>query len=146
MARSAITKPQLRKAGDLTISGLDGILDNVNNILNKTRAEELKGVFMEAGKVLRDRAKANAPVRTGLLRSAIFVAPGKPDHADVIAGVSRSKKKTGAPSAPHGLLIEYGTVKMSSRPFFRPAITETKDTMGKIIITGVRQIIEDAVK
>ncbi len=146
MARSAITKPQLRKAGDLTISGLDEILDNLANVIDKTAAEILKGVFMDAGKVLRDRAKANAPVRTGLLRSAIFAAPGRPDKSDVLVGVSRSKRKTGAPSAPHGVLIEFGTVKMTARPFFRPAIDSTKSQMGKIIIDGVRQTIEDAVK
>lgn len=139
MARSAVTKPQLRKSGDLTIEGLDKILDNLDNVLNKTRAEELKGVFMDAGKVLRDRAKANAPVRTGLLRSSIFAAEGKPDKADVVVGVSHK-------TAPHGHLVEYGTVKMSARPFLRPAITSSKAQVGSIIITGVRGIIDSAIK
>ena len=138
---SAITKPQLRKAGDLTISGLNEILDNLNSILTKTRSENLKGIFMEAGVVVRDRAQANAPVRTGNLKKRIFAAPGKPDKPDILVGVVKADK-----GYPYEMAVEYGTSKMSAHPFFRPAITESRDEVGKIIITGVRQTIEDAVK
>lgn len=141
MPTSGITKPQLRKAGDLTIGGLDGILDNLNSILTKTRSEQLKGIFMEAGAVVRDRAKANVPVRTGKLKNRIFAAPGKPDKSDILVGVAKPEE-----GYPYEMAVEYGTSKMSAHPFFRPAITESRDEVGKIIITGVRQTIEDAVK
>lgn len=137
---SAITKPQLRKAGDLTITGLDAILDNLNSILTKTRAENLKGIFMEAGVVLRDRAKANVPVRTGSLKKRIFAAPGKSDKPDILVGVAKPDK-----GYPYEMAVEYGTSRMSAHPFFRPAITESRDEVGKIIITGVWHVIEDAV-
>lgn len=140
MARSAITKPQLRRAGDLTITGLDGILDNLNNILDKTSAENLKGIFMDAGRVPQARAKAIARphYKTGNLDSNIYVAPGKKDAANVIFGVNTRK-------APEGMWLEYG-VKQSASPYFRPAITESRPEMGKIIITGTWKTIEDAVK
>lgn len=146
MARSAISKVTIRKTGNFSVEGLNQFYDNVERVLDRTSAENLKGVFMKAGMVLRDRAKANAPFRTGKLRNAIFAAPGNPDKPNVLVGVSRSKRKTGAPPAPHGILIEYGTSKMQARPFFRPAITETKGQMAEIIITGFKKTIEDAVK
>jgi len=138
---SAITKPQLRKAGDLTISGLNEILDNLNSVLTKTRSENLKGIFMEAGIVVRDRAKFNVPVRTGKLKNRIFAAPGKPDKPDILVGVAKPEE-----GYPYEMAVEYGTSKMSAHPFWRPAITESRDEVGKIIITGVWHVIEGAVK
>jgi HK97 gp10 family phage protein len=133
------------------IEGLDTLYDNLERIVGNTTAEKLKPTFFQAGAALRDQAKNNAPYdprrKKGYhLREAIFCAPGQKNEPNVLVGVSRSRKKRGAPSAPHGILVEYGTVKMPAQPFFRPAIAQTKETMTKIIITGIEKAIGDSLK
>ena len=153
MPRQAVTRATLRKAGKhWDISGVDELIDNVERVLKHTSAKELKGVYFEAGKLPRDRAKALAPYnpkrKTGThLRDAIFVAPGEPEESNVLVGVSRKRKG----GAPHGLLIEYGvnrakTGNVPARPFFRPAVAETRQAMAKIIITGFLAAVEKAPK
>lgn len=136
MARAVVTKTNLRRTSkSIGIEGLDETLQNIANVLDKTSAEQLKGVYLKAGQVLRDRAKQNAPYRTGTLQGAIFAARGKPEKSNVLVGVNRKK-------APHGILLEYGTSRMRPRPFFRPAITETRPQMTEIIVNGFMEAVE----
>jgi HK97 gp10 family phage protein len=141
----------LRTSKVVDIEGLDGLYDNLERIVGAVAAERLKPTFFEAGAALRDQAKNNAPYdprrKEGYhLRESIFCAPGQKNEPNVLVGLSRSRKKRGKPSAPHGILVEYGTSKMAAQPFFRPAITQTSGRMRDIIITGVEKAISEAIK
>jgi HK97 gp10 family phage protein len=87
--------------------------------------------------VVRDEAKDLVPVRTGLLKSAIFAAYGDKEAPDVLVGVNHKK-------APHSHLVEFGTVKMQAQPFMRPAITATRGKVIAIVADGMKKILEKA--
>lgn len=77
--------------------------------------ESRAAVMKNADKVVK-RAKELAPVQTGYLQSSISsksVEAGK--SAEITA------------EAPYALYVEYGTYKMSARPFLGPAISQYAD-------------------
>lgn len=133
------------------VEGLAELQANVNKIIKRTSAEKLKEVFLHGAKVVRDEAKELAPVRTsklqrlpppGVLKAAIFAAPGDPRKSDALAGVSMKSAAKGG--APHAMLVEYGTSKMEPQPFMRPAIAAARPAVARIIADGIREAIEDA--
>jgi HK97 gp10 family phage protein len=147
--RQAITRASLRNSKVFSIDGLQQAFDKMEVIIDKTSAEALKSVYYEAGTLLRDKAKSIVPVATGRLRDAIFCAPGTPSEPNVLVGINRSRSrqsKTGLPTAPHGMLVEYGTTRMAARPFFRPAVQQTRAPMAAKIAQGIHDQIEKAAK
>lgn len=136
--------------GASSFKGIREVKANIARILNRTTGQEVKKVYMEAGLALRDRARQLAPYdpkrKKGThLRDAIFADYGTPTKSNVIVGVQyffRGSSKAAA--APHGHLVEFGTVKMAPRPFMRPAITAMKSTMRDIIERGLKKIITRA--
>lgn len=92
--------------------------------LGKGIAEKAVRPAAEAGaRVFRDEVVQRVPKKTGLLRSAIYEVFSEKESTDEksVYHVSWNKRK-----APHGQLVEYGTVKMSARPFLRPAYDAKK--------------------
>jgi HK97 gp10 family phage protein len=162
MARAAVGKVALRKQGAFTVDGYNESIDKVNRILDGMQSDNLKGTFLKGAMLIRDKAKQNAPYgkdrKSGFhLKDAIFAAPGATDKSDALVGVSRSRRKTGHPAAPHGLLVHEGTKerqtkkganrgKVNANPFFKRALAETKDQVGQIIITGLKNVMETAAK
>lgn len=69
------------------------------------RVSLARSMAVAGGKVLRDEAKQQAPVESGKLREAIYLAfkDGMSTDAQVVYSVTWSPKK-----APHGHLIEFG--------------------------------------
>lgn len=61
------------------------------------------------------RAQSNAPVRTGFLKSNIHVLPVE-KKTDQVIGTVKS-------DADYSSFVEFGTYKMSAKPFMRPAFT-----------------------
>jgi HK97 gp10 family phage protein len=119
-----------------------------------------------AARLIRDRARANAPLGKGYtkggelrhLKTSIFAAYGKPDAYDVIAGVDLKK-------VPHAHLVEFGTQAHSlhkgariksgrlqsigpfhpgskKHPFFIPAIKSSRGAVVKLIRDGLTKLIE----
>jgi len=93
---------------------------------------------MVAARFVRDEARALVPVRTGLLRSAIFASQGKPEKwpkgPSVIVGVNAKK-------APHGHLIEFGTARAPAHPFLRPAVRAVRPMTARIMAEIVQRKI-----
>lgn len=119
----------------MKIEGIEQFESNIKKLLNVTDFKEMKPVYLEAAELVRDRIKDNAPQGpTGnLKRSPVAKAL---DNV-VIAGIDRK-------IAPHAHLLEFGTVKMAARPFFRPAIDTSKNDVAEIIKNGARENIEGA--
>ncbi|WP_045136428.1 HK97-gp10 family putative phage morphogenesis protein [Lacticaseibacillus paracasei] len=63
----------------------------------------------------QERAQSNAPVRTGFLKSNIHVLPVE-KKTDQVIGTVKS-------DADYSSFVEFGTYKMSAKPFMRPAFT-----------------------
>lgn len=150
MARNVVTRAQLRKSEHFEVLGLDAAYDKLDAILNRVSAEGLKEHFLGAAQFLRDRIRDSAPIRMtrlgrkpapGQLRRAIFAARGRSDKPDALVGVNR-KIRGGVPVAPHGRLLEYGTSKMSARPFFRPAVNTYRSAVSRMVADAIAKTIE----
>lgn len=104
--------------GDIE-SGLDAFSANVSEKVL------FSGVAAMA-KVMYDEVLLNVPVKTGLLKSAIYrvYSPEKSTETSKLYRISWNKKK-----APHGHLIESGSSRAPAHPFIRPAFDKIESAI-----------------
>lgn len=82
------------------------------------RGRALRAATLKAGAVIRDQARANAPVRTGKLKRNIEQEVEVAERERVVVRIGTTK------DAFYGHLVEFGTSSTSGRPFLRPALDE----------------------
>jgi len=97
----------------------------INDSLARMRAKIVKALT-EATIEAYVTAKSVVPVRTGLLRSSIKMEKISPFEHKVIAGGGRYKEKGKPYYAP---FVEFGTRKMSPRPYMRPAAEKAVEVL-----------------
>lgn len=139
MARSGITNRVLG------LEGVPQLSANVDKVIRSAAVRtETMNTLLRAAMIGRDEARAMVPVRTGRLRDSIFAGRGDPSKfrkgPSVVIGV-----KYGKGGAPHAHLVEYGSVRMPARPYFRPGVRAASPTMARVIAEGFKQIVEGAV-
>ena len=127
------------------IEGLDQLMNNLNLVGNVPASAAAKAVFHQAGLVVRRYARFYAPFdpdrKKGThLRDAILVSDGPKQYPNVLVVVSYKMKG----GAPHAHLLEFGTVKMSARPYMRPASATAKPEVEWIIHDGILELIKGA--
>jgi HK97 gp10 family phage protein len=117
-------------SGDFT-SGLD-------KLEAKVRGEVLLSGVAAMAKVIYDEVLSNtSPPRmgrvTGTLHDSVYRAfsPERSTQETKIYHVSVNKRK-----APHWHLLEYGTSRMSARPYLRPALSR----MGDAVDAGMKRL------
>jgi HK97 gp10 family phage protein len=142
-------------------SGFTAALDR---LAGPARTHLARSMAVAGGQVLRDEAKALAPVKDGILRNAIYLAfrEARSNDKQVQYSVTWNSKK-----APHGHLIEFGhwqpfkiavlpdgriyTLKarlpspkwVPAHPFLRPALTGgTARAMAAMIARGRERLAE----
>lgn len=105
-----------------------------------------RSMAVAGGKVMRDEAKLQAPVKTGLLRDSIYLAfkDDRSNEAQVVYSVSWNSK-----TAPHGHLLEFGhwhTTKdgvqaswTPAKPFLRPAYDIAKPAAAQAMMERGRE-------
>lgn len=113
-----------------------------DDLLKQIRAGMDDALF-EGGTMLRDAAAERAPKRSGrLYRSGYVSTKSKSDYRKV-RWYKKEKRPTEsgvaviAFAAPHSHLLEYGTAKMSARPYLRPALDSLKDQLGTNIVVVI---------
>jgi HK97 gp10 family phage protein len=124
--------------------GQRAVIAKLKEIMNATNAREVKQVYYEAGTILRDQIRANAPRSTTRksgthLADAVFVNWGRDDAPDVLVGVNYKK-------APHAHWLEYGNARTAAQPYMRPAISQTVPRIAQKIKDGLLAVIAKAVK
>lgn len=120
------------------------VVDALNQLPFAIQERVIKGATRKATKVIADEAKRLVPVDTGRLKLSINIAKAKDKDTKInhmkfyvvpktkmrktiratIDGQS-AKIKT-ADKAYHAHFVEFGTSKMSAKPFLRPAYENTK--------------------
>lgn len=102
----------------------------------------LFSALRKAANIIRDEAKSRVPVLTGTLKDNIVtkkLPERRSNSATVIVGSNRK--------AFHAHLIEFGTVKMTPRPFLRPAFdTKKHEALDKIGLELGKNIEREATK
>jgi HK97 gp10 family phage protein len=102
----------------------------------------LNAALMAGARPMVADAKANVLVDTGALRSAIRATPlRKTSHTSTVQiGIGRARQTKAQRMAGakryvpfYGLFLEFGTSKMSAKPFLRPAFERNKRSAVEII-------------
>jgi len=130
--------------GNLTFK-IEGIMETASKL--KQLSDSLKGKAMgdnllKQAQMIADDARDRAPLGpTGNLKRSL--------HAKLLDDKLRFPKVAIAAVdrkiAPHAHLIEFGTCKMSARPFFRPAVDANGRKVIDNIKDGAKKLIERAV-
>jgi HK97 gp10 family phage protein len=81
---------------------------------------------------VRQKAKAIAPVRTGLLKLSIHVTPTGHANYSIIADTKEYGARRG-----YAHYVEYGTRYMHAEPFMGPAYVEAKVVSLPVIAAGL---------
>ena len=147
-------------ANSVRIDGLDGVLDRLKalppEIVSKNGGPARRALFRGA-KIIRESAKAKAPVRSGFLREQIVAMRSREPRrhgasemysVGIKGGARRKyantkrnvrKGRAGeeyqtAGNAYYWRFIEFGTARMPARPFLRPAFESNKDAALNAIV------------
>lgn len=126
-----------------TLRGLPKLATSLSTLLRTIEAgegvgDEMKEVFMEGARKLRDEAKRMAPVRTGLLRDSIFATKGVARKPSALVGVNFNR-------AHHAHLVEFGhggPHPAPPHPYMRPALMSQRPVIQKIITDGLSKILK----
>lgn len=122
------------------VKGDKELMDAIDQAAGQVSTEEVVNILMDSARAIRDRAKALAPVKTGLLRRSIFADEGRPWEdrrgVSVLLGVSVK--------APHRHLVEFGHAGPNPappHPFWRPAIIAEWPIQRASIMRRVREMV-----
>lgn len=123
----------------IELSGVDEILNRLQQIGANISRLENKALQDAAEPVLED-AKANAPIRTGKLKEGLKISGVKNRDGTkyVLVGIDRSDNS----NIFYGKFIEFGTSKMSPRPFLEPAYEKNK----KEILKRIKSTLKEGLK
>lgn len=157
---------------DLKITGLAELKKTLAALPQSLQTTAVKGMVAAGASVIRQEAALRAPVSTGklqdghpppgTLKAAIFqmrlTADCSPTREVWMVNVRKGKRfqahqKSGQTvnlNAYYATWVEYGTVKMSARPYMRPAFEAKKhaavDAMGTYLAFWLPAAVEKAKK
>ncbi|SMF70530.1 HK97-gp10 family putative phage morphogenesis protein [Allosphingosinicella indica] len=97
-----------------------------------------KRALMAPARVLAGAVAAKTPVKTGTLKSSVKAVPSKMEKGRPRAAVLADD----VAAVP----IEFGTSKMTARPFFRPAVEAARDMAGRAFAAALKPEIDAAVE
>lgn len=105
----------------IRVDGFQNVEKKLTNIGNIT-TDDMQTLVQQAAAHLVGRAKNIVPVRTGRLMGSIQVQQFTKTRTGAIAKIS--------PNTNYESYVEYGTSKMSARPYMRPAALDTEFWIG----------------
>lgn len=112
--------------------------------------DEINAALFAAGELLINAAAAKAPRDEGTLAESGYVGTKEkstyrfdPKSYEKEVIPPQDRMAVAGFAAPHGHLIEYGTVHMRAQPFFRPAFDENRREMGFVAAGFLRKAVEN---
>lgn len=139
----------------MKIEGLDEIVRNMKEIVKDLKGDPLRASLRKGIAPIVEQARANAPRgETGRLQEAINSKPmpmdeipsGFTDGQELFVASSRNKKKDAPGNAWYWHFVEFGTDKMSARPFLAPAFDSKRQAAMDAFIDEMRKQLERNVK
>lgn len=126
---------------DTKLEGQEELERKLAKMTESVGYDRMEKIMYESAEEVRDELKTAAPAGpTGnLARSPVAKKMPKSRSPVVIAGIDRK-------IAPHAHLIEFGTVKMAARPFFRPVWDRLRGKVNKEIADKARKSVESSVQ
>jgi len=121
------------------IEGIAGAVKKIKQLSNSLKGKGMSDTLLRQAQVIAEDARNRAPLGpTGNLKRSLHarMLGDRPNFPKVaIAAVDRR-------IAPHAHLIEFGTSKMSARPFFRPAVDAHASKVISNIKDGAKKLVE----
>jgi len=121
---------------EFEIEGLDDLINRLKDIGKKAGTIANTALKAAAEPVLED-AKSLVPKNTGRLREGLKITDVKTQNGVKYVLVGIIKKDN--PELFYGKFIEFGTSKMSARPFLGPAYEKNKEKIQEIIAQKLRE-------
>lgn len=109
---------------------MDSLISKIEN-MGKVGTRIENNTLKKAGQIIVDEAKNNVSVRTGNLKEGLKVSGvrKKDGKKFVLAGIQKGDNS----KIFYGKFLEFGTSKMSARPFMAPAYESKKQEVEDII-------------
>lgn len=123
---------------DIELEGVDEILNKLQQIGNNISRLENKALKNAAQPVLDDTKSSNSfNDRSGNLRKGLKISniKNKEGVKYVLVGVDKSDNS----KIYYGKFLEFGTSKMSAKPFMQPAYEKNKDNIQKTIAETLKE-------
>ncbi|MBS5955140.1 MAG: HK97 gp10 family phage protein [Paraclostridium bifermentans] len=123
---------------DIELEGVDEILNKLQQIGTNISRLENKALKNAAQPVLDDAKSSNAfNDRSGNLRKNLKISSikSKEGMKYVLVGIDKSDNS----KIYYGKFLEFGTSKMSARPFMQPAYEKNKDNIQKNIAETLKE-------
>ena len=147
----------MEKYESVQIKGLDALAKALKELPDRVAKNGLRAAVYAGAKVIRDEAKLQAPVATGTMKRAVILKQipelSNKNKQTFFVTVRQGKKyrkqgKKGnlSQDAWYWRFVEFGTVKMSARPFLRPAFDMKKNDALTAIKTRLAERIEQAAR
>lgn len=138
-----------RKAGGgskLVITGLKEVDRLLAGLEPKLAKKHIRGGMRKGMKLVRDAAKANAPVRTGKLKKAIKVRAGKARKRKQIVIEVRVGEGDFKGATFYGAFQEFGTKRLEAREYMDNAFQSRGEAARQAIIAAIKAGVESAGK
>jgi HK97 gp10 family phage protein len=138
--------------GDLSIDGLQPLLKKLDALGPKLAGKIGRRALREGAKIFQQQAKANAPVKDGLLKGSIRVRAGKRSRTGISYLVQTGEGFFKGETF-YGAFVELGhkagsrklgddRAKVEARPFLRPAFDQKKAAAQRAVERRLKQGIE----
>ena len=114
----------------IDVNGLDEVLKKLKKLPEKVQKRVLVGAVRAGAKPIIKEAKRLVPVRTGTLKKSIGVVKRRSKDKNIIHYTVAPRKKKGGWYAHY---VEFGTSKMSAKPFMRPAYEKEGENSIKFV-------------
>ena len=126
---------------DIRIDGLRELDHALQELAWPTARRALRKGMRQGANVIRDDARARAPKKSGLLKRSIRTRERRGDVGNIRFDIEVRQR------AFYGRFLEYGTSKMSAKPFLRPAaeskaesaVTAMRDALSLAIAAEMRK-------
>lgn len=143
------------------VKGLSELLAALDQLPDNVSKNVLRGMVNAGATVIKNEARAMAPVDTGALRQSIIQKhiPEKSNkfvqtyYVTVRSGPRFKKiggkltRITGAPDAFYWRFLEFGTKKMAAKPFMRPAFETRKyEAIEAMKVYGEERVVKELKK
>ncbi len=148
-------------APEMTITGLAELLVRLRQLPEKMQTHVVRGAVASGAAIIKNEAMLRAPYYSGqvgknhpapgTLRNAIYQArlttESSPTNETWLVSVRKGNKAAEkGMDAYYATWVEYGTVKMSARPYMRPAFESKKsaavDAMRDFITAKLPQAVK----
>ena len=126
----------------VNIQGLTELNSQLEKLGKSLGQEPVEPVLYSGAKIISNEVSRRAPVYRGVLKSAVVTKKLRrvdQNPAPSIAAIDRR-------IAPHAHLPEYGTVKMSARPYFRPAVDSKAKEVSNHVQNNLKRLLDQAVR